>query len=108
MRRLVTFPPAQDLPLSKRPGHIKETRFVSRSRQLDAPTWQRLKTLAARQGLTPNAILYTAYAKVLATWSKTAHFTINMLFLNRFPMHPQVDDLIGNLSTTLLLEVNLT
>ncbi len=84
-QRLATLPPGPELPLAKRPGDLKEVRFVSHSTQIDALTWQRLKALASRLELTPNAILYTAYAEILATWSKTTHFTINMLFSNRLP-----------------------
>ncbi|HEY7414847.1 MAG TPA: AMP-binding protein, partial [Ktedonobacteraceae bacterium] len=95
------------LSLVKQPGELKDAHFVSHLVTLDVEEWQHLKRLAVAHGLTPNAVLYTAYALVLATWSKTAHFTINMLFFNRFALHPQVDELIGNLSTTVLLEVDL-
>ena len=108
-QRVATLPPAPELPLVKRPGDVKKARFVSHSTQLDAHTWQRLKTFAMHQGLrSPIAVLYTAFVEVLATWSKTPHFTIAMLFANRLSGHLRARDIVGNFSTTILLEVNNT
>lgn len=107
-RRLATLPPAPELPLSRRPSDIREARFVSHSARLDASTWQRLKERAARQGVTPDAVVTTAFAEVIAAWSKIAHFTLNLVVSDRFPLHPQVTDLVGNFNATSLLEVNHT
>ncbi|GAA3037097.1 hypothetical protein GCM10020000_13580 [Streptomyces olivoverticillatus] len=55
--------------------------------------------------MTPSAALCTAYAQVLAAWSKSSHFTLNLLVFNRMPLHPDVESVVGNFSATTLLEV---
>lgn len=104
--RLSTLPPAPELPLAKNPALVSQSKFVRRTGKLAPESWQRFKTKATRLGLTPTNALCAVYCEVLAAWSKTRHFTLNILFFNRLPLHPQVDDLIGNFSSTILLEVN--
>ena len=55
-------------------------------KHLEAQTWSRLKDRATRQGLTPSALLIAAFAEILATWSKSPRFTINLTLFNRLPL----------------------
>jgi glutamate-1-semialdehyde-2,1-aminomutase len=104
--RLSTLPSAPELPLAKSPASVSQPRFVRRTGRLEPETWLRLRTRAIRAGLTPTNALCAAYCEVLAAWSKTRHFTLNILFFNRMPLHPQVNDVVGNFSSTILLEVD--
>ena len=104
--RLETLPPAPELPLVKSPGTVAHPQFVRRTAKIDADTWQKLKDKARRLGLTPSGILCASYAEVLSNWSRNSHFILNHLYTNRLSLHPQVNNLIGCFSSTLLLEVN--
>ena len=104
--RLKTLPPAPELPLVQHPSSVDYPRFVHRSVTLEPETWQRLKTRASQQNLTPTVVLCAAYAEVLAIWSKEPAFTINLMFYNRRPFHPQVNDIVGSFSITNLLQVD--
>jgi amino acid adenylation domain-containing protein len=104
--RLPTLPPAPMLPLVSAPTALRERGFQRWSGELESGAWQRLKARGTRAGLTPTAVLAAAYAEVLATWSQSPHFTLNLLYQNRPPLHPQLGDVVGNFSTTLLLEVD--
>jgi amino acid adenylation domain-containing protein len=104
--RLPTLPPAPRLPLVSHPTALRERGFQRWNATLEADAWQRLKARATQAGLTPTAVLAAAYAEVLATWSQSPHFTLNLLYQNRPPLHPQVGEVVGNFSTTLLLEVD--
>lgn len=106
--RLSTLPPAPELPLAKNLVSVSNPQFVRRSARLEPQTWRRLKNRVAQAGLTPTVVLCTAYSDVLTDWSKIPHFTLNILFFNRLPLHPQVNNIVGNFSSTLLLEVNNT
>jgi amino acid adenylation domain-containing protein len=106
--RLATLPAAPELPLAKSPAAVVQPRFVRRSFSMEVSAWQRFKERVARAGLTPDAALCAVYAEVVASWSKQRHFLLTLLYFNRLPLHPQVDALLGNFSTTLLLEVDLT
>jgi amino acid adenylation domain-containing protein len=104
--RIAELPPAPDLPLRRDPSEVGPPRFERRSRRLSRDTWQRLRQKAQRLGVTPSAVLCTAYTQVLATWSRHRRFTLNLLFFNRFPLHPQIDQVVGNFSSTLALAVD--
>jgi len=106
--RLDTLPPAPDLPLARSPASLARPRFVRRSRRLSPATWASLKRRAADAGLTPSIILIAAFAEVLANWSASAHFTLNLTTFNRLPLHPDVAGLIGDFTTLTLLEVDCT
>lgn len=106
--RLPTLPPAPELPLAQSPAALTRPRFSHRSDRLTAREWGRFKSRAAAAGVTSSAAVCTAYAEVLAAWSKSSHFTLTVLFFNRLPLHPQVGDIVGNFSTTTLLEVHST
>lgn len=104
--RLADLPPAPELPLARAPSSIARPRFARASRRLPADPWKRLSARAAAAGLTPSAVLITAYAEVLAAWSASPRFTINITLFNRFPLHPDVDAVVGDFTSLNLLEVD--
>jgi amino acid adenylation domain-containing protein len=102
--RLADLPPAPELPLlPARPG--VSPRFIRRSAGLPREAWSRLKSRAAAAGLSPSSTLLAAFAAVLAAWSKSPRFTLNLTLFNRLPLHRQVDDLVGDFTSVTLLEV---
>ncbi|MEA2473336.1 MAG: hypothetical protein QOE06_1251, partial [Thermoleophilaceae bacterium] len=107
--RLRTLPPAPELPLAKLPDEIAEARFSRRAYDMDRSTWARLRDRASAAGLTPSAFLCAAYAEVLAAWSTGPRLTINLTTYQRFPLHPEVKELIGDFTalTMLGLEMDL-
>ncbi|MGB7922077.1 MAG: condensation domain-containing protein, partial [Pyrinomonadaceae bacterium] len=104
--RLDAIPPPPDLPLSKSPSALTQPRFKRWAHRLAPESWQQLKERASRAGLTPSILLCAAYAEVLAVWSRSPRFTINVPLFNRLPLHPQVRDLIGQFSSFNLLAVD--
>ncbi|HEX2252339.1 MAG TPA: AMP-binding protein, partial [Thermoanaerobaculia bacterium] len=105
-RRLDTLPPAPELPMAKTPAELEHTEFARREGSLAAPVWSRIKERAARLGATPSGVVLAAFAEVLARWSKDPRFTINLTLFNRLPMHPQVNDIVGDFTSLTLLEVD--
>lgn len=104
--RLPILPPAPELPLAKNPGSLTKPRFVRRSARLDQGRWAQLKNRSAEAGLTPSGILLAAFAEVLTAWSKRPQFTINLTIFNRHPLHPQVNDIIGDFTSLILLAID--
>jgi amino acid adenylation domain-containing protein len=104
--RLATLPPAPELPLRRNPTTIGRPEFTHRSGRLPAADWARFKRHAAAVGVTPSVAICTAYAQVIAFWSKSGDFTLNALYFNRQPLHPGVGHVVGNFSATSLLEVH--
>jgi len=104
--RLQSLPPAPELPLVQAPGSIPHPKFVRRSATLEPERWRRLKSAATRAGLTPSGVLLAAFAEILTAWSKSPCFTINLTLFNRLPIHPQVNELVGDFTSLVLLAVD--
>lgn len=104
--RLLTLPPSPDLPIAKQPAQIKHPRFVRRSGHLENDTWNHLKQRAKSIGLTPSGLLLSAFAEILTVWSKNPKFTINLTLFNRLPLHPQVNQLVGDFTSLTLLSID--
>ena len=106
LSRLDSLPPAPDLPLARNPQDLKQQRSRRYEDRLKRSEWRSLKQRAAQVGLTPSGLLLAAFAEVLAGWSKTPQFTINLALFNRLPLHPQVNDLLGDFTSVTLLAVD--
>lgn len=104
--RLDDLPPAPELPLAKPLAAIEAPRFHRRHHFVPAEDWQRFKSRANDHGVTPSTALAAAYTDVLARWSRSADFTINLTVNNRRPVHHQVREVIGDFTTLTLLEVH--
>jgi amino acid adenylation domain-containing protein len=104
--RLAELPPAPELPLVRDPATVRRPRFVHRSHRLDREAWTAFRENARAAGVTASAAICAAYTEVIAQWSKIPDFTLNILFFNRMPLHPQVDSIVGGFASTILLEVH--
>jgi amino acid adenylation domain-containing protein len=103
--RLSTLPPSPELPLAKKPKVVTIPRFERHRAKLGPETWLRLKSRAAHTGLTPSGALLAAYAETLKVWSKNPRFTVNLTVFNRLPLHPRVNDIVGDFTSVTLLAV---
>ena len=106
--RVDSLPASPDLPLAVSPGGLQQRHFVRRRFTLPAAEWSRIKDRSTRAGLTPSVVLLTAFADVLSTWSKNPRFTLNLTLFHRLPLHPQVDQVVGDFTSLNLLEVDCT
>ncbi|MEH2080283.1 MAG: amino acid adenylation domain-containing protein [Nostoc sp.] len=104
--RLDNFPPAPDLPLAKNPKEIKQHRCKRYQGYLSKADWQQLKQRAVQAGLTPSGVLLAAFAEILTVWSNNSQFTINLAQFNRLPLHPQVNHILGDFTSVILLAVD--
>jgi amino acid adenylation domain-containing protein len=104
--RAPTLPPAPQLPLATAPAAVDKPRFVRRAGELDQQRWRRLQRHAREAGVTPSVVLCSVFAEVLAYWSASPRFTLNLTLFNRYPMHPQVNEVVGDFTSLTLLEVD--
>ncbi|RMM89311.1 Non-ribosomal peptide synthetase [Pseudomonas savastanoi pv. glycinea] len=105
--KVATLAPAPDLPLVCQPESISQPHFTRRDRELSVQQWSRLKELARQFAVTPSVMLLTAFSEVLALWSRQPRFTLSLPLFNRMPLHADVDDIIGDFTSLILLEVSL-
>jgi Condensation domain len=102
-QRLEALPGAPDLPLVKPPRLVRSGRFVRRSGELAADDWRRLRRRIGDQGLTASSLLLAAYAEVLSSWSADTRFTINVPRFDRPPVHPSIDEVVGEFASFTLI-----
>jgi mycobactin phenyloxazoline synthetase len=63
---------------------------------------------ARTRGVTPAMALAASFANVLARWSSSPRFLLNVPLFGRQPLHPDVDLLVGDFTSSLLLDIDLT
>ncbi|CVK20158.1 non-ribosomal peptide synthetase [Sporomusa sphaeroides] len=105
LQRLDELPPAPDLPLA-RPNSTGKAHFRRRYLQMDTSLWNGFKQQAQKRGVTPTAAVMAAYAAVIERWSRNKKFCLNLTVLNRMPLHPQVNDIVGDFTAVSLLAVD--
>ncbi len=104
--RLPNLPPAPDLPLERDPSTLRRPRFGRVFERLGADIWQPLKQKARARRLTEPELLLAAYAEIMARWSRSPRFTLNVPHFNRLPLHPQVNEIVGTFASFTLIEVD--
>lgn len=107
MTRVETLPAAPELPLRSDLAARKSPRFSRREARLEKMRWEKLRASARARGLTPSGLLLACYSEVLARWSATAHFTLNVTVSNRLPVHAEVNSLLGDFTSLVMQEVDL-
>ncbi|HEY2448873.1 MAG TPA: amino acid adenylation domain-containing protein, partial [Mycobacterium sp.] len=63
---------------------------------------------ARSRGVTPAMMFAAAFAHTLTCWSSTSRFLLNVPLFGREPLHPDVDSLVGDFTSSLLLDIDLT
>lgn len=106
LQRIDEIAPAPALPLACAPAELTQPEFIRLQHRLPETAWQSLSSQASAHGITPSAVLLTAFAEVLATWAADPRFTLNLTHFNRRRIHPDVDQLVGDFTSVLLLTLD--
>ncbi len=106
MKRLEDFPLAPSLPLRVDASEIAKPRFRRLAHTFTQLEWEQLQQVAGENNLTPSALLCGAYAEVLGYWSNQDRFALNLTLFNRFPFHKDVNKIVGDFTSVILLAVN--
>lgn len=105
--RLDSLPPAPELPLALAPEGIVKPQFERRSGSLMPHHWERLRRRAAALGTTPSAVLLTLFGILLARWSASPRMTLNLTLFNRPPLHPEIEQLVGDFTSAIPVALDL-
>lgn len=76
-----------------------QARYLRHSDRLDHEQWAGLRDQAADRGISPVAVLLTAYAETLATWSGSERFALPVALLDRPAGHPGIDTVVGDFTS---------
>ena len=97
-------PPALPSATRKELSHNSTRRW----QWFDSRTRDALFANARSHGITPAMTFAAAFAHTLACWSSTSRFLLNVPLFGREALHPDVDGLVGDFTSSLLLDIDLT
>ncbi|MDQ0980650.1 non-ribosomal peptide synthetase [Pseudomonas synxantha] len=101
--RLPQLPPHPQLPLATDPASLGRPRFERLQGQVKAGAWQAILAKAQQHGLTASAVLLCAFAETLGRWSARPDLSLNLTLFDRRPVHPQIDQIMGDFTSLTLL-----
>ncbi|MFE3052674.1 amino acid adenylation domain-containing protein [Nocardia sp. NPDC059239] len=105
-RRLADLPGAPELPGA---AEVQEqARTVRLHRWLSPEAKARMFAAAHARGITPAMALASVFAETIGGWSAQRRFLLNLPLFHREPAHPQVDGVVGDFTSSVLLEVDVT
>ena len=84
------------LPLLTSTVNIKEPRFARVSRVIKSDTWNKLLHKIQKLSISSTILILEIYGKVLAFWSNQNKICINLTLFNRLPLHPQINEIVGD------------
>lgn len=84
-----------------------EPKFIRYKYSLSLDKYLKFKERAQKYKVTPNVALITAYASVLEKWSESSRFSLNLTLLNRMDAGEEIDTIVGDFTTTSLLNVEM-
>ncbi|MFK0117883.1 amino acid adenylation domain-containing protein [Streptomyces sp. NPDC090994] len=102
-QRLDTLPAAPRLPLACDPADLARPRFARRTAVLDTAARRALEERARAHGVTPSAVLLTAYCEVLSRWSAEPDLTVNLTLFDRREAHPHITRVLGDFTSLVLV-----
>ena len=96
------------IPLLEDPESVAKPSFKRQSFALPLGARNSLKEQAHKMGVTENALILTCFSEVVAFWADDSHFTINMTIFDRKPLHADVNRIVGDFTSVLLIDQNMS
>ncbi|MEU5692037.1 salicylate synthase [Actinosynnema sp. NPDC020468] len=106
--RLPDLPGAPDLPAALGAPVSSTPRVARRATTLSPAERSLLAEKARAHGITPAMAVATAFAETVGHWSAEPRFLLNVPLFDREPVHPEVGDVVGDFTGSVLLEVDLS
>ena len=108
LNKLEKFPLAPNLPLKTSIEKIRTPHFKRKTIFIPKDKWEKIKKRAAQNNVSISAILGWLYGKILSIYSNTAKFSITTTVFNRLPFHEDIENLIGDFTSVILLEFDFS
>ncbi len=105
--RIPQMPDAPALPVVPAAARTDPHRPGRRWHWLDPDTRDGLFERARRHGVTPAMTLAASFADTVGSWSADPRFLLNVPLFGREPLHPDIEKVVGDFTSSLLLDVDL-
>ncbi|HEX8156668.1 MAG TPA: condensation domain-containing protein [Solirubrobacteraceae bacterium] len=106
-QRLGELPGAPELPWRPPAEVLDPQRVIRLHRWLSPAQRASLGEQARRHAVTATVAVATAFAEVLGAWSAEPRFMLNVPTFDRRPLHPEVDSIVGDFTSSILLDIDL-
>jgi mycobactin peptide synthetase MbtF len=107
-QRLSEMPGAPELPTLPLGERTDPHRVVRYHHWLAPDAKQRLVAAAHQRGITPAMALAAVFADTIGGWSAQSKFLLNVPLFHREPVHPDVDRVVGDFTSSIMLEIDVT
>ncbi|MFE6924922.1 amino acid adenylation domain-containing protein [Nocardia sp. NPDC057663] len=104
--RLPELPGSPELPQAQQISDPSRT--IRLHRWLSPQAKAQVFDAAHARGITPAMALASVFAETIGGWSAQRRFLLNLPLFHREPAHPQVDGVVGDFTSSVLLEVDVT
>ncbi|TSE01423.1 amino acid adenylation domain-containing protein [Skermania sp. ID1734] len=106
-QRLPELPAAPELPLIPESQRRQPHRVERLHHWFDPAAAERLRTGAHGRGVTPAMALAAVFAETIGRWSAQPQFLLNVPLFHRQSMHPDIDRVVGDFTSSVLLDVDV-
>jgi mycobactin phenyloxazoline synthetase len=107
-QRLPEMPGAPELPTVPVGDRSAPHRTVRYDHWMAPDAKQRLVARAHQRGITPAMALAAVFADTIGGWSAQGKFLLNVPLFHRESVHPDIDRVIGDFTSSIMLEVDVT
>ncbi|MEV4560023.1 amino acid adenylation domain-containing protein [Kitasatospora sp. NPDC049285] len=108
LARLPTLPGPPALPLLPEPANqAGGPRFSRLQLRLPAEDLAALRRVAAAHGATLSALLLGVFAEMVGRFTNSTDFLVNTTIYNRPGVHPQINQIVGDFTSTVLTGIDL-
>ncbi|MFI2282107.1 amino acid adenylation domain-containing protein [Nocardia beijingensis] len=107
-QRLPEMPGAPELPTVPVGERTDPHRTVRYDHWLGPEAKRRLLDAAHERGVTPAMALAAVFAETIGGWSAQSRFLLNVPLFHREPVHPDIDRVVGDFTSSIMLEVDVT
>ncbi|MDP7723867.1 amino acid adenylation domain-containing protein [Mycobacterium sp. TY814] len=107
-RRLPEMPGAPELPNAPAGDREVPHRTARYDHWLTPDAKNRLISGAHTRGVTPAVALAAVFADTIGGWSAQDRFVLNVPLFHREPVHPDIDRVIGDFTSSIMLEVDVS
>lgn len=104
--RIDDLPGAPELPVRDAVAGTHAT--VRLHHAIDTADRARLEEHAHRRGVTPAAAVAAVFAEAIGAYSSTPRFLLTVPLFDRDPVHPDVEKVVGDFTSSIVIDVDLT
>lgn len=107
-QRLPELPGAPELPTVAVADRVASQRTVRYDHWLAPEAKARLVAGAHARGVTPANVLAAVFADTIGGWSAQDRFLLNVPLFQRESVHPDIDRVVGDFTSSIMLEVDVS